>query len=250
MSTVFNPVYREPRIRDKSDSPAKRSYYRLRALPTGENNIKAVPLREIFSVNGTATHDRIGEQLSELKAEGLVTYMRLEFGVRVSYRISLERLPEELPENALLVPKSIKEDLTDAQIISHLWMRLEDDKLGTRTSFTIKDWQNCRRLLKDNSLEVVKKAVKRFWSVKAENRKNPNFTEFYFNFPRLANDARDELEIESAIKVEKIKAERPPETEREYLKREIKYQSTRDPEWAARLQKELDELDDEEDERD
>lgn len=250
MTIVYNPKAREPKLSDRDESPAVKCYLRLRSYPEGETFFSARGLRDVFAVNGVATHDRISERLDELSEARLVTYQRTEQGGRVAYRIVLEPLPEELPENALAVPKSIKQDMTEAQQVAQLFYKLQDEKLGVITSFTVKDWQNCRRLLKDNSLAVVKGAVKRFWETKADQRKNPTFNEFRFNFLRLANDAKDELEVEAAIKADKARKERPKETEREYLIREIKYQSTRDPVWAEKLKAELEALDGEEEARD
>lgn len=247
MSVVYNPERRKRKRSDNTNTPAMRTYLYLRSCRKGETEMGATRLREAFSVNGEATHERIGEQLLELQKEGLVRYKRLEYGGRVAYRIVLEQLPEELPENALLVPKSLKEDLTDAQLVAQLFMRLQDDKLGVITPFTVKDWQNCKWLLKTNSLAVVKGAVKRFWETKADQRKNPNFTEFKFCFARMANDAKDELEVENAIRVDEARKNRPEQTQREYLLQEIKHWRAL-PEKVARLRKELEALDAEEDE--
>lgn len=247
MSSVTNPKHREPRRGDYIESPAGKAYFRLRALPEGESFLKAVQLRELFGVNGEATHARIGEKLRELRKRNLVSYQQLEVGGRVAYRIVLELLPEEMPDNGLEIPQSITEDMTEAQQVAIYFRRLENARLGIKTLFSIKDWQNARRLLKDNSLDVVKRAITMFWETKADQRKNPNFNEFYIAFPRLANDARDEIEVERSIKLDKLRKEQPAETHRDYLIREIKYQQKRNPERAKNLQKELEELDGEED---
>lgn len=242
MSVIYNPERRKRKRSDNTNTPAMRTYYFLRSGRKGETEMNATRLREAFSVNGSGTHERIGEQLRELRNEGLVRFVRLEFGGRMAYRIVLEQLPEELPENALSVPKSLKEDRTDAEQVYDLFTRLEDDKLGIKTPFTVKDWQNCKWLLRHNTLAVVRGAVKRFWATKADQRKNPNFSEFKFCFARLANDAKDELEVKTAIEREEQRKARPEQTQREYLLQEIKHWAAL-PEKVARYKKELEALD-------
>jgi hypothetical protein len=241
MSSIYNPKSREGQKCDRDESSALRSYLRLRALGAGESRLNARQIRSMFGVNGSATHDRIATQLHTLRDADLITFQRIDEGGFVAYRIVLELMQEELPENALRVPKSITNDMTDAQKVSQLFLELEHEKLGIQTLFTVKDWQNCRRLLNDNSLAVVKGAVRRFWETKADQRVNPNFNEFKFHFARLANDAADELEIERAYAREAEKKNRPAQTHREYLEQEIKANRAF-PIIAARYQKELEEL--------
>lgn len=234
-----NPPTKYPKL-TRATEKYKRIYLRLRSLPSG--SYTASDFRKIFGTNGFREAWEIEQTLNVLEARKLLTYeMWQNEDNYMQYRITLNVLPE-IPDGAI-DSKNEQSGVPPHIQVVRLFEKLQEKTLGTKKDALPKDYLNAKRLLDNDQLRVVLRAVKNYWEQRADARFLANFSEFYMNYTQLFNDALIDEQREIAKARELAQKNLPPETRREWLVKTIKYCKSKNLPYAD-YEKELEQLDD------
>lgn len=219
---LYNPSYRKPKKSDSKLPRLWRIYYRLRAQSDGWSQPTIKTLRVCFSLNGEATKTRLINICDEMRAAGMLDYSWEEKGTYTVYRLTLNDLPDEIPDDAVEPPKSFKNrQVTSERKLFNFFTTLQYETIGSTDKATTKNYMRLASLLTRPgvTLAMAKIVADSYWKMQPGRRKGNNISGFCMQFNDLLDEALEDEAIAKASK--NVGKPKKSKTQRERLEQEL-----------------------------